>query len=147
MKNHDPRIAVTEDSLHRGVRSKSRETVRVMELKPTSPWRHARSMPDSRDPATPPAPAPTEAGSPFGPSDSPTRFREDPFFLGAALAAAAGFTSMAVAVIQYSIVTFAPTLSSPVTLVLAFRAISQRSVPFCTAIMSLVTSSTGRVNW
>src|SRR6266705_4738809 len=80
MKNHNPRIAVTNHSLHRGVRPKSREAVRVMELKPTSPWRHSRSMPDSRDSATALAPAPTAAGSPFGSSDSPTRFREDPFF-------------------------------------------------------------------
>jgi hypothetical protein len=33
MKNHDSRKAVTEDSLRRGVRPKSREAVRVMELK------------------------------------------------------------------------------------------------------------------
>src|SRR6266536_1666663 len=78
MKDHDPCIAVTEASLHRGVRPKSREAVRVMELKPMSPSRHSRSMPGSLDPATPIAPAPTAAGSPFGPSDSPTRFREDP---------------------------------------------------------------------
>ena len=32
MKNHDSRKAVTEDSLHRGVRPKSREALRVMEL-------------------------------------------------------------------------------------------------------------------
>jgi len=80
MKDHDPRITVTEHSLHHGVRPKSRETVRVMKLKPPSPWRHPRSMPDSPDPATALAPAPTAAGSPFGPSDSPTRFREEPFF-------------------------------------------------------------------
>ena len=78
MKTHDSRMAVTEDSLHRGVRPKPWETVRVMELKPTSPWRHSRSMPDSRDPATPLTPAPTAAKSPFGLPDSPTRFREDP---------------------------------------------------------------------
>lgn len=78
MKNHDPRIAVTEHSLHRGVRPKAREAVRVMEMEPTSPWRHSRSMPDSRDPAAPLPPAPTAATSLFGPSDSPIRFREDP---------------------------------------------------------------------
>ena len=78
MKDHDPRIAVTEHSLHRGIRPKSLEAVRLMELKPTTPWRHSRSMPVSRDPATPLAPAPTAAGNPFGSSDSPTRFREDP---------------------------------------------------------------------
>src|SRR3989441_4867472 len=78
MKDHEPRIAVTEHSLHRGVRPKSRKAVRVIKLKPPSPWRHPRSMPDSRDPATALAPAPIAARSPFGPSDSPTRFREDP---------------------------------------------------------------------
>src|SRR6266545_4833822 len=78
MKDHDPRIAVTEHSLHRGVRPKSRKAVRVIKLKPPSPWRHPRSMPDSPDPATALAPAPIAAGSPFEPSDSPTRFREDP---------------------------------------------------------------------
>src|SRR6266568_6984187 len=82
MKDHDPRITVTEHSLHHGVRPKSRETVRVMKLKPPSPWRHPRSMPDSPDPATALAPAPTAAGSPFGPSDSPTRFREEPQKIG-----------------------------------------------------------------
>src|SRR6266571_2748734 len=81
MKDHDPRITVTEHSLHHGVRPKSRETVRVMKLKPPSPWRHPRSMPDSPDPATALAPAPTAAGSPFGPSDSPTRFREEPLLI------------------------------------------------------------------
>src|SRR3989442_780889 len=78
MKDHHPRIAVTEHSLHRGVRPKSRKAVRVIKLKPPSPWRHPRSMPDSPDPATALAPAPIAARSPFGPSDSPTRFREDP---------------------------------------------------------------------
>src|SRR6266705_1482561 len=78
MKDHNPRIAVTEHSLHRGARPKSLETVRVMKPKPSLPLRHPRSMPDSRAPATLLAPAPTEAGSPFGPSDSPTRFREEP---------------------------------------------------------------------
>src|SRR5450759_3031598 len=81
MKNDDSRMAVTEDSLHRGVRPKPWEAVRMMELKPTSSWRHSQSMPDSRDPATTLAPAPTAAGSPFGASDSPTRFREDPVYL------------------------------------------------------------------
>src|SRR3989442_15591244 len=78
MKDHHPRIAVTEHSLHRGVRPKSRKAVSVIKLKPPSPWRHPRSMPDSPDPATALAPAPIAAGSPFEPSDSPTRFREDP---------------------------------------------------------------------
>ena len=38
-------------------------------------------MPDSSDPATPRAPAPRAAGSPFGPPFLPTRFREDPHFI------------------------------------------------------------------
>ena len=63
MKNHDSRIAVTEDSLHRGVRPKPWGAVRVMELKPTSPWRHPRSMPDSRDPTTPSHPLPQRPGA------------------------------------------------------------------------------------
>jgi len=44
-----------------------------------------------------------------------------------AFAAASGFTSTDVAVIRYSIVTLAPTLRSPVTLVEPSRAISHRS--------------------
>lgn len=44
-------------------------------------------MPDSRDPDTPLPPAPTAVGSPFGSSDSPTRFHEDPLLLGTRLAA------------------------------------------------------------
>ena len=78
MKNHDPGITVTEDSLHCGVRPKPWEAVRVMELKPTLPWRHPRSMPDSRDSATPLAPAPRAPGSPFATPTSPTREREEP---------------------------------------------------------------------
>jgi hypothetical protein len=64
MENHDSHTAVTEHSLHRGVRPDSREAVRMMELKPMSPWNHSRSMPDSRDP--PPRtqlPAPSAAGA------------------------------------------------------------------------------------
>src|SRR2546426_499272 len=64
-----------------------------------------------------------------------------------AAALLAGFTSIEVAVIRYSTVTLAPTLSSPVTFVEASRAISHRSLPFWTAIMSFVTSSTGPVTW
>src|SRR5271169_957685 len=78
MENHDPRIAVTEDSLQRGVRPKPWEAVRLMKLKPSFLLRHPQSMPDSGDPATPGAPAPRASGSYFGPSNSPTRFPEEP---------------------------------------------------------------------
>src|SRR5579864_5329391 len=67
-----------------------------------------------------------------------------PAFAAGALSA---LTSTVAAVMRYSIVTFAPTLRSPVTLVAASRPISQRSLPFCTTIMSLVSSSTGPVTW
>src|SRR5439155_593525 len=63
------------------------------------------------------------------------------------VAAAAGLTSMVAAFIRYSIVTFSPTLRSPVTLVMASRPISQRSLPFSTTIMSSLSSSTGPVTW
>jgi len=53
-------------------------------------WRHPRSMPDSRDPATALAPAPIPARSPFGSSDSPTRFREEPICLRALRLASIG---------------------------------------------------------
>src|SRR6202035_5340775 len=66
------------------------------------------------------------------------------FFLAAAFS---GLTSTVAAVMRYSIVTLAPTLRSPVTLVEASRAISQRSLPFWTTIMSAVSSSTGPVTW
>src|SRR5579862_4229626 len=64
------------------------------------------------------------------------------FFLAAPFS---GFTSTVVAVMRYSMVTLEPTLRSPFTLVDASRAISQRSFPFCTAIISSLTSSTGPV--
>jgi hypothetical protein len=62
------------------------------------------------------------------------------------------FTSIPVAVSMYVIVTFAPTLRSPVTFVFELRAISQRSFPFCIAIMLSFTSKTSPVtryamNW
>src|SRR5216684_1779437 len=66
------------------------------------------------------------------------------FFLAPA---AAGFTSMLAAVIRYMMVAFAPTFRSPVTFVLASRAISHFSVPFCTTTASGLTSSTGPVTW
>src|SRR6185312_3792510 len=65
----------------------------------------------------------------------------------AGLSALAGFsalpplTSMDAADIRYWMVTVAPTLRSPVTFVEASRAISQRSLPFFTVIVSLVSSS------
>src|SRR5262249_25593047 len=71
-----------------------------------------------------------------------------PFFVAApafAFGAAPGFASMAVAVMKYWIVTLAPTFRSPVTLVELLRAISHRSLPFWTTIVSLVSSSTGPV--
>jgi hypothetical protein len=63
------------------------------------------------------------------------------------LAPAAGLTSTFVAVIRYSIVTLSPTFTSAGIFVDPSRATSQRSLPFCTAIMSPVTSSTGPVTW
>jgi hypothetical protein len=78
MKDHDSGIAVTEHSVHRGVRSKSLEAVRVLKPKPAPAQRHAGSMPDSRDPATPPSTAPSAVGSAFEPPTSPTLFREEP---------------------------------------------------------------------
>src|SRR5262249_31221281 len=59
-----------------------------------------------------------------------------------AFAPFASFASMLVALIRYWIVTLLPTFGSPVTLVSLSRASSQRSLPFCTAIMSSFTSST-----
>src|SRR4051794_9052117 len=41
--------------------------------------------------------------------------------------------------------TFSPTFTSPVTLVLESRLISQRSFPFCTVMTESVTSRTGPV--
>src|SRR6266404_2746567 len=53
----------------------------------------------------------------------------------------AAFTSTSVADIVYVMVTFSPTLRSPLTLVLESRLISQRSLPFWTAIIESFTSS------
>ena len=50
------------------------------------------------------------------------------------------FTSTDLAVIEYSIVTFAPTFRSPVTFVSGVRAISHFSLPFWTTILLSVTS-------
>src|SRR5262245_49436899 len=57
------------------------------------------------------------------------------------------FTATVVAVMRYSMVTLAPTFSSPVTFVFASRPISHFSLPFCTTIESSVTASTGPVTW
>src|SRR6266487_2593823 len=65
-----------------------------------------------------------------------------PFF-----APLAAFTWTSVADIVYVMVTFSPTLRSPLTLVLESRLISQRSLPFWTAIIESFTSSTGPVTW
>jgi hypothetical protein len=59
----------------------------------------------------------------------------------------AAFTSTLAATIRYSMVTFSPFFSSPVTLVSAVRAISHVSVPFWTVMVSAVSSSTGPVTW
>ena len=62
------------------------------------------------------------------------------FFLSA-------LTSTVFADMVYSIVTLAPTLRSPVTLVSGVRATSHFSLPFWTTILVAVTSSTGPVTW
>src|SRR6266571_4262188 len=54
-------------------------------------------------------------------------------------------TFTTVAVIRYSIVTFAPTFKLPLTFVTASRAISHLSFPFCTTIASERISRTGPV--
>src|SRR5213075_2945418 len=59
----------------------------------------------------------------------------------------ASFTSTSVAVILYLMVTLAPCLSSPFTLVFASRAISHFSLSFSTTTASGRTSRTGPVTW
>ena len=81
-QDHDPRIAVTEYPVHRRERPTSREAIRVLKLKPTPSLGHPRSMPVSRDPGTLLPTAPRAAASRSGPPVLPTRFREDPPFIG-----------------------------------------------------------------
>ena len=63
-----------------------------------------------------------------------------------ARAALSAFTSIPFAVIVYMIVTRSPTLR-PSAFASASRAISHRSLPFCTAIIFSLISSTGPVTW
>ena len=64
--------------------------------------------------------------------------------VAAGFVAAAGFTVIVVAVIVYSMVTFDPTLRSPVVFVLLSIAISHLSVPFCTVTTPPLTARTAR---
>src|SRR5581483_4687183 len=66
----------------------------------------------------------------------------DYFFLAGAFSS---FTSMDAADMRYSIVTFAPTFSSPLIFVEPSRAISQLSFPFFTTIVSFVIETMGPV--
>ena len=81
MKDHHPGVAVSEDPLQRAARTKSWETIRIVELKPASPLGHPQIMPDSRDPRIPLPPAPRAAPKPLAASILPTQFREDPLYL------------------------------------------------------------------
>src|SRR6476646_8063863 len=93
---------------------------------------------------------------PFGASDTlpaealSSRGRERYFLAGFSAFASAlpsPFASIVAAVIVYSMVTLAPTLSSPVTFVSLVRATSHFSLPFCTTIFVSVTSRIGPVTW
>ena len=61
------------------------------------------------------------------------------------LAVFSPLASTSVAVIVYMTVTFEPTFALAIYLVLALRATSQRSLPFCTTIIVSFISSTGPV--
>ena len=79
VQRDDPGIPVPEHPGDGLVRAEAREAIRVMQLKSSPSSRHARSMPESRDPTTTTITATGALAEALAPLFSPTQEREEPF--------------------------------------------------------------------